>query len=121
MRPTVGYALAGLALVAPGAGILYGVLGPEAGFGVLVAAAVALPVMVVSFAVLVRTRGAGSGFFAAWIGGVLLRLLILGAVVAAVLAVDALDPAATLLALAGFFFALLLLEPLFFRKAAGGG
>lgn len=120
MSAVVGYALWSLLLVSGATGALVAVLGPGQELGVVVAAAVAYPVMVVSFAVMVRFRGAGNRFLAAWIGGVLVRLLVLGTVVAAVMAVEALEPAATLLALAGFFFGLLLLEPVFFRKAAGG-
>lgn len=119
MRPAVGYAAAAFALLLAGAGLSYVVLGPEHGLGVVVAAVVAYPVMVVSFAVMVRFREGGNRFLAAWIGGVLARLVVLGLAVVAVMEVDALRPASTLLAVAGFFFALLLLEPVFFRKAAG--
>lgn len=118
MRPAAGYAVAGLLLVGSVSGALYALLGPEDGLGIVAAAAVAYPVMVVSFAVMVRFKGAGNRFLAAWLGGVLVRLVVLGLAVVAVLTVDALRPAPTLLALAGFFFALLLLEPVFFRRAA---
>lgn len=119
MSPATGYAVASLLLVSASAGVVYLALGPEDGLGVLVAAAVAYPVMVGSFALMVRFRGGGNRFLAAWIGGVLVRLLVLGSTVGAVVAIEALRPAATLLSLAGFFFALLLLEPVFFRRADG--
>lgn len=118
MRPAGQYALVALLLLGSAAAILRGVLGPEDGFGVLVAAGVAYPVMVGSFALMVRYRKARNRFLAAWIGGALVRLLVLGLTAAAVMALDALRPTATLLALAGFFFALLLLEPVFFGRVA---
>ena len=90
-------------------------LEPAGRVGVLLAAAVAVPIQVVAFSVLVRYRGQGKGFMAAWAGGMALRALTL--LVAAVLVIRSGTESAAplLLALAGFFFALLLLEPVYFE------
>lgn len=83
--------------------------------GILVAALVAYVVQVVAFFLLVRFWGEGKRFLLVWVGGTVVRM---GVILAAALVVSqttSLPPAPTLLALAGFFFGLLLLEPLFLR------
>ena len=94
---------------------LWPILDPADRQGVLVAAAIALPVQILAFSALVRLRGRLNGFLAVWAGGTLLRMFVVG--VAAFLAIrSGSDGAiAMLLALAGFFFGLLLLEPVYFR------
>lgn len=85
--------------------------------GVLTAGSIALPVQVAAFSVLVRYRE-GNRFLAAWAGGMVLRVLVV--VLTAVVVIQTATPSgtATLLALAGFFFALLLLEPLHLRRGS---
>ena len=83
--------------------------------GVLVAAAIALPVQVLAFAVLVHYRGRVNGFMAAWAGGMAIRTVAVVVVAFFVVRSGADGAVPMLLALAGFFFALLLLEPLYFR------
>lgn len=99
--------------------VLWPWLTPEGRVGVVIAALVALPVQVVTFGLLLRFRDRLNGFLAAWVGGMLTRVVVLAVV--AVFAVRSGSERAVpmLLALAGFFFALLLLEPLYFRPAAG--
>jgi hypothetical protein len=95
---------------------LWPFLSGSARTGVLVAGAVAWPIQLVAFGSLVRFWGKPERFLLVWVGGTLIRM---GAIVlAAILLVrtDELPPAPTLLALAGFFFGLLLLEPLFLRR-----
>jgi hypothetical protein len=91
--------------------------------GVLAAALLALPVQTFAFAVLVRAKGRARGFVGAWVGGMALRAVTLLA--AATLAIRSGSEVAVpmLLALAGFFFALLLLEGVYFKSApaASGG
>lgn len=117
MKETLSYAAVAfvfLALVVLG---LWPVLSPEAYRGVLAAAAVTYPVQVVAFALLLRYRSEVKGFLAAWVGGTLVRLALVagGGILLAVS--EVLPPVPTLVALASFFFVLLLLEPIFFRKA----
>jgi hypothetical protein len=96
---------------------LWPFLDPAGRRGVLVAAAIALPVQVAAFAALVRHRGRMNGFLVVWAGGTLLRMLVVGtaALVAVRSGTDGAVP--MLLALAGFLFGLLLLEPIYFRVA----
>jgi hypothetical protein len=83
--------------------------------GLLVAAAVAIPVQVGAFGVLNRYRGRLNGFLAAWVGGTMVRMMVLAIVAVLVVRSNTEGAVVLLLALAGFFFGLLLLEPVFFR------
>lgn len=121
MRAFAAYLGAALLVLAAATALLWPWLDDPGRAGVAAAAAAALVVQAVAFALLVRYRTSGRAFFAVLAGGAALRL---GAVVLAALAVVRwrMVPAApTLLALAGFLFGLLLLEPLFLRRAGGGG
>lgn len=115
MSASLRYGATALAVVGLGTSILWPFLEPAARQGVLLAAAVALAVQIVAFAVLVRFRGQVKGFMAAWAGGMAVRVLAIGAVAFAVIRSGGEGAVATLLALAGFLFALLLLEPVYFR------
>jgi hypothetical protein len=99
--------------------VLWPVLDPTGRRGLLIAAAIALPVQILAFAGLVLVRGRLNGFLAVWVGGTLLRVSVIAvtAFVAIRSGTEGLAP--LLLGLAGFFFGLLLLEPVFFRSAAG--
>jgi hypothetical protein len=98
-----------VALVAGLAAVL---MDPSGLFGVLAAAAVALPIQVGAFALLAAAPAGTNRFLAAWVGGTLVRLAVVGIGGWALLRAG-LPPAPTLLGLAGFFFAMLLLEPAF--------
>ena len=112
-----GYAAVGTAVVGGAVLVLWPFLGPVAREGVAIAALVALPIQIVSFALLVRLRARPHGFLAAWLGGTLLRMVAIGVVAFLVLRSGTDGALAMLLALASFFFALLLLEPLYFKRA----
>lgn len=119
MRPSLTYALryalTGGVAIAAIVGALWAFLDPAGRTGVLLAGAVALPVQVLAFWALRRFRGRGNAFLAAWVGGTLARMAVVG-VVALVVIRSGMDGAVPmLLALAGFFFGLLLLEPVYFR------
>ncbi len=83
--------------------------------GIVVAAAVAFPVQVLAFGLLVRYRQEAKRFLLVWMGGTVVRMAVILAAALAIVRTGELPPAPTLLALAGFFFGLLLLEPLFLR------
>lgn len=115
MSPSVKYAVTGGGAIAVIVAGLWGFLDPSARNGVLAAAAVALPVQITAFWALVHFRAEVNGFLAVWVGGTLVRMAVI-AVVATVVIRSGMEGAVPmLLALAGFFFGLLLLEPVYFR------
>jgi hypothetical protein len=109
------YGAAAVAVVGLGTLAVWPFLEPVGRRGVLLAACIALPVQLVAFALLVHFRGRVRGFMAAWAGGMAVRALAVAAVAFLVIRAGGEGVAPTLLALAGFFFALLLLEPIYFR------
>ena len=113
-----GTAYAATGLVALGLLVLglWPWLDPAGRNGVLLAAGVAWLVQVGAFAILLRHREEPRRFLAAWVGGTLARMGLVLAAAFVVARVEGVAPAPALLALAGFFFGLLLLEPVFFRR-----
>lgn len=118
MSAATRYAASGIAIVGLANLLLWPWLDPAARSGVLIAGLVALLVQVVAFALLLRYRGRLTGFLAVWAGGTLVRMSVLAVVAIFAVRGGGGRGASMLLALAGFFFGLLLLEPLFFRPGA---
>lgn len=119
MSPSLKYATSGVCAVALIVLGLWPFLDPAGRNGVLIAAAVAVPVQLLAFAALRSHRGRMNGFLAAWVGGTLLRMTVI-AVVAFVAIRSGMEGAVPmLLALAAFFFGLLLLEPVYFGAEPG--
>jgi len=83
--------------------------------GILLAALVAYPVQMLAFFLLVRFWRDRKRFLLVWIGGTVARMGIILAAALVLTRWGGPPPAPTLLGLAGFFFGLLLLEPLFLR------
>jgi hypothetical protein len=81
--------------------------------GVALAGGIALPIQVVAFALMTRAAAGTNQFLAAWVGGTLVRLLVVGGVALGLRALPELPRAPTLLGLIAFFFLMLLMEPLF--------
>lgn len=121
MREAAGYAVLTLAIVAGAVGLLWSLLTPSGRTGIVVAAVVAWPVQVVSFTVLLAVRDRPNGFLAAWVGGTLVRMGLIAVAAVVVARRPDLPPVPTLLALAGFLFVTLLMEPIFFRPTGRGG
>ena len=115
MNPSLKYAATGLLGIALVSLTLWPFLDPSGRDGVLLAAGVALPVQSLAFAALRHFRDHAGRFMAAWIGGTFLRMVVLAVVAALVIRSDMDGAVPMLLALAGFFFGLLLLEPIYFR------
>ncbi len=115
MTRLLRYGFVGFLLVGVVGAAIWPLLGPDARRGLLIAAAVAYPIQLVAFGLMVRYRDRANAFLAVWAGGTLVRMGSVLAVGVLLLKVEVADPAALLLALAGFFFGLLLLEPLFLR------
>ena len=98
--------------------VLWPFLDPEARRGIVIAAAIALPVQIVAFTLLIRYRTHMNGFLAIWAGGTLIRMAVVGIVAVVAIRSGSAGAVPMLLALAGFFFGLLLLEPMYFRPEA---
>jgi hypothetical protein len=107
-----GVALLALLLTTAG---LWPWLSSGARAGVLVAALVTYPVQLVAFFLLVRFQSDRRRFMWVWMGGTAVRMGVILLAALVLWRMEGLPPAPTLLALAGFFFGLLLLEPLFLR------
>jgi hypothetical protein len=114
------YALAAALAVVLVAGGLAPVLEAEALRAVAWMGALAWLVQVALFAPLLAARGRQHAFLLAWGAGTLVRFAVLAAAAWWIWRSDRLPLAASLLALAGFLFLFLLLEPLFFRMGLRG-
>ncbi|MBI4540618.1 MAG: hypothetical protein HY704_14045 [Gemmatimonadetes bacterium] len=119
MRPFAAYLGTSAVAVTAAVALVWPWLDGGGRAGVLVGAAVALLVQAVAFGLLLRYRASGHAFVAVLAGGTALRFAAVAMVAIAVIRWPIVPVAPTLLALAGFLFGLLLLEPLFLRRAAG--
>ena len=117
MTASLRYATVGTGFVALAVLVLWPFLDPVGRRSVLLAALVALPVQILSFAALLRFRGRVNAFLVAWVGGTVLRMAAIGGVAFIVIRAGAGGVVPMLLALALFFFGLLLLEPIYFKTA----
>ena len=118
MTPILRYALACAGVV--GVAVLVAAVtldGPNL-VGVLAAAAVALPVQVGAFAALKRVQVGTNAFLAAWLGGTVVRLAVVGLAGWVLVALPRFPPLPTLLGLAGFLIVMLLMEPRFLGLGA---
>jgi hypothetical protein len=118
---SVKYAVAALLLIAAVTAALWPFLDQPSRRGVLTAGLIALPVQVLAFTLLVRRHGQANGFMAAWAGGMALRAVVVVITAVVVVQTQTAGAVALLLSLAGFFFALLVLEAAFFRTTVGKG
>ena len=107
----IGLVVALTALVLEGAGAT----------GVAVAGVIAFSVQMLLFAVMSRVRVGTNAFLAAWVGGMLARLVVVGLVALVVTRSSGLPEVPTLLGLAGFFLMMVLVEPLFLGLRAPRG
>ena len=115
MSNAAKYAASCFGIVALATLALWPFLDPAGRRGVMIAGAIALPVQVTAFWALLRVRGRVNGFMAAWVGGTFLRMVVVAAVAFFAIRSSVEGAVPTLLALAGFFFGLLMLEPMYFR------
>ena len=110
---TLKYAGAALVILAAANGVMFPWLDGPGRAGLLVASAITFPVQVLAFALLLRYAARPAEGLVAWIGAAVARMAIVIAVGLAVTLFPGLSPATTLLGCAGFFFVLLVLEPVF--------
>jgi len=111
------YSIVGFLVVLVTTAALWPFLDAAGHLSLLVAGGVALPVQVGAFALLSRSQGDPTRFMLWWGAGVLGRMAIVVGAGLALTQVDGLSPSVLLLAMAGYFFALLLLEPAFFVRS----
>lgn len=109
------YALAALIVVALGIGFLWMLLDEPGRQGSLVAGLVAYPVQVAAFWLLLRAREEPTRFLVWWGAGIGLRVSVVIVVGVASRNLGSTDPASLVLSLVGFFFILLLIEPVFLK------
>lgn len=116
MNVPMKYAASAMVLVAAVTLLLWPFLDQPSRRGVLSAGLIALPVQVIAFTLLLRRFGQTTGFMAAWAGGVALRAVVVVGTAVVVVMTGTAGATALLLSLAGFFFALLMLEAVFLKK-----
>lgn len=114
MNRTLKYAATGVVAIGLVAAALWPFVDAVVRRAVLLAAAVAIPVQVVAFWTLSRFRDDPRGFLAAWLGGTAARMVVLAIAAFLVIRSGMEGAIPMLLALVGFLFGLLLLEPLYF-------
>ncbi len=110
------YGATGLLLLVVVVAALWPFLDADGRYGVALAGAIAYPIQVLAFWLLIRYREKMNRFLAVWAGSTLVRMGVIVVTALLVMRNDAIAPVPTLLALGGFFFGLLLLEPAFFRS-----
>ncbi len=117
MKRWAGYMVVSTLLVGGGIALLRPFVDAEGFAGLLWAGGLALLVQCVAFGLALWSRGRERGFLLAMVGGTLARLGVLGvAGVVVTVAETGLGAEALILGLAGFLFALALLEAVFLRS-----
>ena len=116
MKALGRYTLTAVTIVLVSVAALWAFVGEAGRTSLLVAAAIALPVQILTFGLLVRSSIDSAQFMLWWGIGVLGRMLVVVALGLALDAFAALDPTVLIMSVCGFFFALLLLEPAFFTR-----
>ena len=91
-------------------------LDPAGRRGLVIAALIALPIQIIAFSAMLSFRSDWNRFLAVWVGGTLLRMVVIGLAAFVAIRLDLEGLAPMLLALAGFFFGLLLIEPIYLRS-----
>lgn len=118
MKALGRYAIATTLLVTLAVGGLWPFLDAGGRASLLLAAGIALPVQWIAFLLVVRALDDANQFLLRWGIGILSRMGLVAAVGLLLPRLGGLDGNVLILSLCGFFFALLLLEPLFFRSQA---
>lgn len=119
MNAVVRYALISLLVVGIGSAALLALMDDVGRTGVLLAAGIAVPVQVLAFGLLQGARGDVTRFFAWWGAGIALRVLVVVVVGVLSSGLERGARASLVLSLVGFFFVLLLLEPVFLKGRLG--
>lgn len=113
---TVRYTVAALGVVAVVLAVGWPLLGDEGRISLGLAVGVVLPVQFLSFAVLATRRIGSPGLLLVWGSSTLVRFGVIGVSAFVLAGIEEVDLAVALLAMAGLFFVLLLLEPWALRE-----
>ena len=116
MKALGHYSITAAVILLVAVGALWSFVDDAGRASLLVAAAIALPVQVGTFALLLRSSVETAQFMMWWGVGVLGRMLVVVGVGLSLESLSSLDPTVLLLSLCFFFFTLLLLEPVFFSR-----
>lgn len=116
MKALGRYSIAAVLLVAAVSGVLWLFLDDAGRRSLMVAVAITLPVQLGLFMLLIPAVGDQSRFLVRWGMGVLARMAVVAAVGLSLPRLGGLNGEVLILSVCGFFFALLLLEPAFFRS-----
>jgi len=115
MKALGHYAIAVLLVVAVLGGVLWPFLDGSGRAGYLAAAAITVPIQLVLFFLVVGALGRQNQFLLRWAGGILVRMGVVATVGLLLPRLQGLNGTVLLLSVCGLFFALLVLEPAFFR------
>lgn len=120
MSAVARYALVSFLVVGLGCAVLLATLDEVGGRGALLAAGIAVPVQILAFSLLIGARADATRFLLWWATGIAIRVVVV--VVAAVVSsgFDRVGRPSFVLSLIGFFFVLLLLEPVFLKGERRG-
>tara|TARA_B100001179_G_scaffold56841_1_gene38945 strand:+ start:266 stop:634 length:369 start_codon:yes stop_codon:yes gene_type:complete len=110
------YAFTGLLGVALITLVFMPFLDPAGRRGLVIAALIALPIQILAFSAMLSFRSDWNRFLVVWVGGTLLRMVVIALAAFVAIRLDLEGLAPMLLALAGFFFGLLLIEPIYLRS-----
>ena len=112
MNNVTKYAFTGLLGVALITLVFMPFLDPAGRRGLVIAALIALPIQILAFSAMLSFRSDWNRFLVVWVGGTLLRMVVIALAAFVAIRLDLEGLAPMLLALAGFFFRLLLIEPI---------
>jgi len=110
------YAFTGLLGVALITLVFMPFLDPAGRRGLVIAALIALPIQILAFSAMLSFRSDWNRFLVVWVGGTLVRMVVIALAAFVAIRLDLEGLAPMLLALAGFFFGLLLIEPIYLRS-----
>lgn len=115
MKALSHYAIAALLVVAVLGAVLWPFLDGYGRAGYLAAVAITVPIQLALFSLVVRALDEQNRFLLRWAGGILVRMGVVATVGLLLPRLQGLNGTVLLMSVCGLFFALLVLEPAFFR------
>ena len=114
MKALGRYAIASIVVVLVLVGAVWLFVDVAGHASLLLAAAIVLPVQLLAFALVFRSVGDSSQFLLRWGIGVMVRTAVVAGIGLTLDSFEGFEPTVLLMAVCGFFFALLILESVFF-------